>query len=238
MTEENAKKDLGQKIRFISDGSDSYQIEAYAPVGADGAARLIIFSRDQIDYIFEHDQKDLSGICLHSGVTIPVRMSLLELNSTIRNPDFKSGTLIDLTAATKNLVIANDDKPTSELRVGDKMKDGTIFAGISPDTGKEMYAAPADESLTLTFNKAKERAEELSKTTGKAYRVPSVSELNVLFNNRAAIGGFNLTASVPAGWYWSSTPYNGVDARCQRLSDGSQFNDNRSYGLSVRCVRS
>jgi hypothetical protein len=127
---------------------------------------------------------------------------------------------------------------SAKLKIGDKMEDGTIYAGISPDTDKEMYAAPADEPLTLTFNKAKERAEELSKTTGKAYRVPSVLELNVLFNNRAAIGGFNLTGSYPAGWYWSSVPDNVYSARCQRLSDGDRDNDIRSHGLSVRCVRS
>lgn len=32
----------------------------------------------------------------------------------------------------------------SAKKIGDVMKDGTIYAGISPDTGKEMYAAPVD----------------------------------------------------------------------------------------------
>ena len=39
----------------------------------------------------------------------------------------------------------------------------------------------------------------------KDFRVPTKNELSVLFNNRAAIGGFNVTGSIPAGWYWSSS---------------------------------
>jgi hypothetical protein len=36
--------------------------------------------------------------------------------------------------------------------------------------------------------------------------MPTKSELNVLFNNRAAIGGFDLSGSEPSGWYWSGRP--------------------------------
>jgi hypothetical protein len=35
--------------------------------------------------------------------------------------------------------------------------------------------------------------------------VPNKGELNVLFNNRAAIGGFDESGDDPAGWYGSST---------------------------------
>jgi hypothetical protein len=34
------------------------------------------------------------------------------------------------------------------------MKDGTVYAGISPDTGQPMYATPADTPLTMTFSEA------------------------------------------------------------------------------------
>ena len=52
--------------------------------------------------------------------------------------------------------------------------------------------------------------------------MPTKAELNVLFRNRAAIGGFDTTGSNPAGWYWSSSRfYNGAWA--QRFSDGIQY---------------
>jgi hypothetical protein len=59
-----------------------------------------------------------------------------------------------------------------------------------------MYATPADASMTMEFNQAKGYAQGLN--TQKAYghddwRVPTSAELNVLFNNRAAIGGFDMS---------------------------------------------
>jgi hypothetical protein len=69
--------------------------------------------------------------------------------------------------------------------------------------------------------------------------VPTNGELNVLFKNRAAIGGFNETSSGPAGWYWSSSLgyYNNMWA--QRFSDGRQ-NTGLTYDTnhaSLRLVR-
>ena len=49
----------------------------------------------------------------------------------------------------------------AEPKIGDRMPDGTIFAGISPDTNKPMYATPADASLTMTFNNAQKFAAKL-----------------------------------------------------------------------------
>jgi hypothetical protein len=41
------------------------------------------------------------------------------------------------------------------------MTDGTVFAGISPDTGKEMFAKAADAPLSYTFNEARKYAKDL-----------------------------------------------------------------------------
>jgi hypothetical protein len=45
--------------------------------------------------------------------------------------------------------------------IGTMMPDGTIYAGISPDTGRPMYATPKDAPLTATFNEAGTYAQEL-----------------------------------------------------------------------------
>jgi len=129
------------------------------------------------------------------------------------------------------------EAPPAEPKIGDKMPDGTVFAGISPDTNKPMYATPADAPLTMTFNKAKEYASQLDAHGHQDWRVPTKDELNVLFNNRAAIGGFNLTGSDPAGWYWSASQTNGWSAWDQRFSDGYQDNDTKGGHSSLRCVR-
>jgi uncharacterized protein DUF1566 len=134
---------------------------------------------------------------------------------------------------------ANDTgaKAKAAPQVGDKVDDGTVFVGTSPETGKAMYATPADAKLTYTFNQAKDYAATLDANGHQDWRVPSKSELNVLFSSRAAIGGFNETGSGPAGWYWSSSPLYGLHGWAQRFSDGGQYGYVRGNVSSLRCVR-
>jgi hypothetical protein len=122
--------------------------------------------------------------------------------------------------------------------VGDKMPDGTIYAGLSPDTGKPIYTTPADASLTMEWNEAMDYTSKLDAHGHQDWCLPSKDELNALFNNRAAIGGFNVSGSEPAGWYWSGTQTNYWGAWGQRFSDGCQYNNfTKDYHPSVRCVR-
>jgi hypothetical protein len=143
--------------------------------------------------------------------------------------------------------------------VGDRMDDGTICGGISPDTNKMMYVVVADEPLTLTFNEAVTRARELSQERGTFYKVPSAAELEVLYKNRAAIGGFGEESDGAAKGsgscgHWSSTilkrsaadkspddPWrDDTYARIQQREDGAQYYENTMHGLkrAVRFVRS
>jgi hypothetical protein len=125
----------------------------------------------------------------------------------------------------------------AEQNIGAKMPDGTVYAGISPETKQPMYAAPADVGLTMTFKMAKEYAAMLDAHGHKDWRVPTKKELNVLFNNRALLRGFN-SGSHPARWYWSATPFIKWFAWCQRFSDGYQdMYPIKGYHSSVRLVR-
>jgi len=134
---------------------------------------------------------------------------------------------------------ANDHaKPEStEPKIGDRMADGSIYAGTSPDTGKAMYATPADAPLTMKWKAAMEYAAKVDAHGNHDWRVPTKGELNVLFQNRAAIGGFDISGSYPAGWYWSSSQDYNVSAWAQRFSDGSQEVCNEDDVSSLRCVR-
>jgi hypothetical protein len=122
---------------------------------------------------------------------------------------------------------------------GDSMDDGTVYAG-SLD-GRDIFTTPKDAPLTYTFNEAAEYAAKLNREKYLGHddwRVPSMDELNVLFNNRAVIGGFNEDSSDPACWYWSSTENEFYDylAVAQRFTDGTQW-DVIKVGESLRCVR-
>ena len=127
---------------------------------------------------------------------------------------------------------------TALEKPGTAMPDGTIYAGVSPDTGKPMYTTPKDAALTCDFNDAANYASKLDAHGRKDWRVPTRAELNVLFQNRAAIGGFDTTGSTPAGWYWSSSRGINDGARAQRFSDGYQDDYGlRNYASALRCVR-
>lgn len=132
---------------------------------------------------------------------------------------------------------ASQPAASVEPKIGVKMPDGTIYAGISPDTNKPMYATPADAPLTMTFKAAKKYAAKLDVHGHKDWHVPSKAELNVLFNNRAAIGGFNACGSCHAGWYWSSSRAYLWVAWGQRFRDGDQFDNGKGIHSSVRWVR-
>jgi hypothetical protein len=184
-----------------------------------------------------------SVLLLRSGISIPVALPYEDLEQKVYSPNIRTddGSVLDLRNVTGEAAKAKAPANTNQAPApGDKMPDGTIFAGISPDTGKAMYALPADASLTMTFNSAKEYAQGLNmqKAHGRDdWHVPTKNELNVLFNNRAAIGGFNVSGSYPAGWYWSSSPYYIWGAWGQRFSDGDQNYGVKDIRSSVRCVR-
>jgi hypothetical protein len=135
--------------------------------------------------------------------------------------------------------VNDDDKPAAKVgpKPGDRMADGTVYAGISPETGKAMYATPVDAPLTFTFNQAQKYAAKLEAHGHRDWRVPTKGELNVLYNNHAGIGGFDISGSYPAGWYWSSSQNGNLIAWAQRFSDGHQTSLYKFFDSSLRCVR-
>jgi hypothetical protein len=129
----------------------------------------------------------------------------------------------------------------SAQRSVNAMEDGTIYAGISPDTNKRMFAAPKDTPGTYRFSEAAQYAKNLDAHGHNDFYVPTAGELNVLWQNRnkgKLAGTFNQTGSGTAGWYWSSSRNNGdIGAWAQRFSDGRQSFNFTLCNSSLRCVR-
>jgi len=122
-------------------------------------------------------------------------------------------------------------------RIGDKMPDGAIYAGISPDRGEPMYTTPATAIGHYNWNKGAEYCAALKRNGHQDWRLPTKDELNVLYNNRAAIGGFDTSGLETFGWYWSSSEGDRSLAWGQRFSDGDQYYNLKTYESSVRCAR-
>ena len=143
------------------------------------------------------------------------------------------------TAEGKTLLKAMQQQARKkEQQVGDRMPDGTIFAGISPDSHQPMYTTPADAPLTFTFNEARNYAVNLNAHGHQDWRVPTKAELNVLWENcekGALTGTFNQTD--PDVWYWSSTEFDEDNAASQVFKNGDRHLLLKFYDLSLRCVR-
>jgi hypothetical protein len=130
-------------------------------------------------------------------------------------------------------------KPSFVAPAGGKMPDGTIYAGISPDTGKRLYTTFADAPGVYTWSKAIEYCRTLSDSGHQDWRVPTMGELAVQFNNRADIGGFNETGQMEnaTGYYWSSLQVSDDEAWAQRFNDGFHEHPGKDINSLLRCVR-
>jgi len=91
---------------------------------------------------------------------------------------------------------------------------GTIFVGLK-DLGR------------MEWNDAMAACEAL----GDGWRLPDKDELNLLYQNKEAIGGFANSS------YWSSTEDGSAHARGQNFDDGGQISGNKTNTYSVRAVR-
>jgi hypothetical protein len=120
---------------------------------------------------------------------------------------------------------------------GSIMADGTVYSGISSDTLKPVYTTTKDAPGRYAWGAATRYCDDLKAGGHDDWRVPNKPELATLFDNRAAIGGFNRTGQCGAGWYWSATPALENYAWSQRFSDGNQNVNDEDTRSSLRCVR-
>lgn len=129
-----------------------------------------------------------------------------------------------------------------QQKTGARMKDGTIFAGISPDTGLPMYTTPDDAPLAGlggagTYAQAQDVAKKLDAHGHRDWRVPSKAELSVLFNSRAKIGNFIQGGAYPTGWYWSSTEKSETLVQVKQFNGGPEDLNLKDCQARLRCVR-
>ncbi|MCE9508274.1 MAG: DUF1566 domain-containing protein [Alphaproteobacteria bacterium] len=126
----------------------------------------------------------------------------------------------------------------TELNVGDKMADGSIFAGISPETKRPMFVLPKDESLTMSFNEAQKYSRTVDAGGHKDWRLPTPSELNVFYQNKDK--GFLKGTFNDNAWYLASPQFHGYndEPHEQRFSDGLRDWNLMGGYSSIRFVRS
>ena len=96
-----------------------------------------------------------------------------------------------------------------------------------PITGEKIRIAKADFPDPLDWDQANAACNAL----GSGWRLPTKEELNEMYKNKDAIGGFNRST------YWSSSEYNDNRAWGECFGDGYQTNLSKDYTTYVRAVR-
>ncbi len=149
----------------------------------------------------------------------------------------KGGGIVACSTATggvKNLIATAADNDGGTGVTWSENTTDEIGASAQSDTD-----GAANTAAIVAQNNTRSRAaticENLIEGDYDDWYLPAKDELNCLFDNRVAIGGFMTNA------YWSSTEANATVARAQHFSTGvpTDANKDGSNGsLRVRCVRS
>lgn len=135
------------------------------------------------------------------------------------------------------VISAEHSSPKVGAQPGERMMDGTIYAGISPNNGKAMFTTQADADVLMNFDEAKLYARGNRACGYDDWRVPRISELEVLFNHRVSIGGFYQMGTNPGGWYLSSTELGNGTALLRGVAADSICEGTKGVELPVRLVR-
>ncbi|MCA3160526.1 MAG: DUF1566 domain-containing protein [Phenylobacterium sp.] len=132
-----------------------------------------------------------------------------------------------LKAARAALTETSSAKLQAPLKLGEKMPDGTIYVGVSPDSGNALFAMPHDLPNRLSWPEAQKSASEQNFGGHVDWRLPTRNEVELLRQANAWSGSS----------YWTSTEYNRHDAwyfNCGagHCGLGLKGNDHRA-----RCIR-
>jgi hypothetical protein len=156
--------------------------------------------------------------------------------------DFKYGGVIFYIDATgkSGLVCAVTDQQSAGAPWGCYGTEITGADGTAIGTGEQNTLDILGECGTADI--AADLCADYSKDSYSDWFLPSVDELDLLYQNKATIDATALENSGTAfiGWYWTSTELS-TDAankiNVQDFSDGDQSNTIKDNGLSVRAIR-
>jgi hypothetical protein len=110
---------------------------------------------------------------------------------------------------------------------------GTNIGGTSIEIGTGQANTLAIVNGCNSAGIAAQLCNDLVQNGYSDWYLPSLNELNLMFQQRYAIGGFQ------SDFYWSSSEFNANNAWNHDFSIGNQYNFNKSYGtLRIRAIRS
>ncbi len=207
-----------------------------------------------ISMLFLFSNALIGQVGINTDNSIPVPSAMLDVKSTSKGllPPRMSTAQRDLISSpAAGLIIYNISKNCLEIYngiawnsiadgltthvIGENYGGGIIFY-VTPDGQHGLIAETQDQSSGSSWWDAQDVISTSinHSTAGKNFtdwRLPTKNELNLLYNQRAIVGGF------ANNYYWSSSEYDVNDAWAQHFSIGYQGNINKPNTIYVRAVR-
>lgn len=121
--------------------------------------------------------------------------------------------------------------------------DGAKIGGLCIAAGDTTYTPlgtytdtyyDGEDYITDTFDNYWAGADKACKDKGM--RIPTLSELNTMYQNKASLSGFNLTAWSEGSVYWSSDS-DATSAWTVYFDGRGQYPQNKYNNASLRCVK-
>lgn len=119
--------------------------------------------------------------------------------------------------------------------IGETFGGGIVFY-VTPNGMHGLVAATQDQSADSTWVDAPNVVSIPANYNAAGqnftdWRLPTKNELNLLYGQRAVVGGFS------TDFYWSATEYGVGGAWDQFFPDGNQYSDLKTFTFRVRAVR-
>ena len=147
-------------------------------------------------------------------VGVTVNGLRLEVAADGRSVKVVSDDPVEISATVNGIRQRVMTAPVKEpVKVGQKMKDGSIFAGLTEENEYQIFVMPSDLGILHTFNKAAKAIDRLNKDKDanlghKDWQIGSLDVMRVVQKNRneGALKDTFETAASSSG-YWSSTEH-------------------------------
>lgn len=122
------------------------------------------------------------------------------------------------------------------IKPGDTMQDGSVYVGLSPDTGRPLYTTKADQGKH-TWVDAEYVVKSLREANHDDWRLPSIRELELLYKKRD-MGALEGSFDDQGEYYWSSDEDLNFLSKVKRFNDGTRGHSFKKIDRMLRCVRS
>ncbi len=118
------------------------------------------------------------------------------------------------------------------LIVGNACDNGTIYAGVSPDTANALIITPSDAPAKYKWDEAVAFCNSFTGSGYNDWRLPSAAEAGKIQDGWGHIGGLSNS------YYWSGDVVNAATSVAVAMANGATQNTAVQTLNAVRCVRS